>query len=318
MSIFAQAVNDTFTIIGRTLPVIAVTLIGMELLSVLGLFRCIQRLMFPLVRLAYLPPTAGPALITAFGSSLSADTMIAADHRAGRINGRQTLLAAQANTLPAYVTETFTYMVPVMLPALGKTPGVFCLAAFLLTGLIKSIIIIIAGRCIASSTRLGHPITTHSASYEVTRKALHAALKRSIRMLVRIALLLTATALLTALALRYGWLSGAVHWLKPILDKVGIPYRLAAPILGYVASPMAGAAAIGTLFKSKVVDTYAATMAALLGSLLSMPVFALRYSLARNISIFGLVMGSLNTALSLCIGIIARLIILAILPLMLF
>jgi hypothetical protein len=44
-------------------------------------------------------------MATAIGSTLSADTMIAAHYRAGRLKAPQALLAAQANTLPSYFLE---------------------------------------------------------------------------------------------------------------------------------------------------------------------------------------------------------------------
>lgn len=307
MSTIIQAIYDTLAVVSRTLPVIGITLIVMEVLSALGVFQRVQYFFIPLVRLARLPGTSGPALMTAIGSPLTADTLIAADHRAGRLDHRQTLLAAQANTLPSYITETFTYMVPVMLPALGRKPGMIYLTGFLLTGVIKFFLIITIGRCSGSLSKPESPVSGHTAKQALSCRIIQSAFLRGAKTLFRISLILIPATLLTTLALRAGLLSNVVRNLKPFLYHFGLPESVVIPILGFTASPMAGAAAIGTLFKGGAVDANAAGMAALLGSLLALPVFALRYSWVRNISIFGPGLGTLNTLISVGIGMASRL-----------
>jgi hypothetical protein len=315
MKIPLLAANDTLTIASRSLPVIGVTLLVAELLAVLGLFRRVQGFLLPLVRFARLPAPAGIALVTALGSSLSADTMIASEHRAGRLNRPLTLLSAQANTLPAYVTETFTYMIPVMLPALGRKPGLFYVAAFLLTGMLKLLLIVTMGRWLAGDDHQNLPLHQAENAPGLTRTILLKAIQRAMRMFVRIGLMLVVATYVTTLALHAGVLSGAVAWMRPALMSGGLPDCLVVPILSYAGSPMAGATAIGTLLKSHAVDTGSATLAALLGSLIALPVFALRYSLARNISIFGPMTGALNTGISVGIGVVSRVGIILLLPL---
>ena len=134
-----QAGRETLAIAGRTLPIIAVSLIVVELLSAYGLLRKLQGIFAPLVRLGRLPAEAGPALAASIGSALTADTVIASHYRPGRLDRNQALLSAQANTLPSYVTETFTYMMPVMVPALGHPVGWFYLSAFLFAGVLKQV-----------------------------------------------------------------------------------------------------------------------------------------------------------------------------------
>ena len=307
MSIALPAIKATLAIAAHTLPVIGITLMITELLSAWGVLRRIQVFLCPLLRLARLPAATGPALVTAFGSALSANTMIAADYRHGRLDKGQALLAAQANTLPGYITETVTYMLPVMLPALGGAPGSFYLAAFILTGLIKGILIVIVGRRLASEKWQADSTLQTGSLWTNRPDAFVVALKRSTRMFVRIAVILMGTSLLTTLALHGGLLSLAVESLAPVLFYFDLPGSLVVPILGYAFSPLAGATAIGALFKSAAVSAYTATLAALLGSLLALPVFALRSSMARNISVFGLRLGILNTLITVGIGVLSRL-----------
>lgn len=233
---------------------------------------------------------------------------------AGRLDRRQTLLAAQANTLPGYLTETFTYMLPVVLPALGGTPGVFYLGAFISAGLIKAVLIVAFGRRLASARgpvgRASHAGTAQASG----SKDLVAALKRAARMFARISGVLLVASWLTTIAFHAGLLSLAVEGLGPVLSRLALPGSLVVPILGYAVSPLAGATAIGALFKSAAVNAHAATLAALLGSLVSLPVFTLRSSLARNISIFGARLGIANTLISLGIGMFTRLGFILLLP----
>jgi hypothetical protein len=314
VSIVLAAIQDTLAIAAQTVPIIGITLLLTELLSAWGLRQRIQVLLWPLLRLARLPAIAAPALVMAFGSALSADTMIAADYRAGRLDRRQTLLAAQANTLPGYLTETFTYVLPVVLPALGGTPGAFYLGAFISAGLIKAVLVIAFGRRLASARepegRASHAGTAQASGC----KDFAAAIIRAARMFVRISGLLLVASWLTTIAFHAGLLSLAVEGLGPVLSRLALPGSLLVPILGYAVSPLAGATIIGALFKSAAVNAQAATLAALLGSLVSLPVFTLRSSLARNISVFGAWLGIANTLISLGIGMFARLGFILLLP----
>lgn len=314
MSIAFAGIQDTLAIAMHTVPVIGITLVLTELLSAWGLLQRIQVLLWPLLRLAHLPAAAAPALVMAFGSALSADTMVAADYRAGRLDRRQTLLTAKANTLPGYLTETFTYMLPVVLPALGATPGAFYLGAFLSAGLIKAVLIVVIGRRLASARRPVDQASQAGTARARGSRDLGDALKRAARMFARIAGVLLVASWLTTLAFHAGLLSQAVEGLGPLLLRLELASSLVVPILGYAVSPPAGATAIGALFKSGAVDAHAATLAALLGSLLSLPVFALRSSLARNISVFGAWLGIANTLISLGIGMFARLGFILLLP----
>lgn len=205
-------------------------------------------------------------------------------------------------------------MLPVVIPAVGVTPGVFYLGAFISGGLIKAVLIVAFGRWLASARR---PVDR--ASHTGTARAcgsedLGAALKRAARMFVRIAGVLLVASWLTTLAFHAGLLSLAVEGLGPLLLRLELASSLVVPILGYAVSPLAGATAIGALFKSAAVNAHAATLAALLGSLVSLPVFTLRSSLARNISVFGARLGIANTLISLGIGMFTRLGFILLLP----
>jgi hypothetical protein len=145
-------------------------------------------------------------------------------------------------------------------------------------------------------------------------RTLGAALRKSGRTFARIAVMLILVSFLVALAIQHGTPAMISKWVKPLTGLLGLPEELFAPVLAYIANPTAGISAIGALHKSQTVTGYAAALAALTGSLLSLPVFTLRSSLARNISVFGPGIGCANALLSLAVGLVARLMVILLLP----
>jgi hypothetical protein len=92
-----------------------------------------------------------------------------------------------------------------------------------------------------------------------------------------------------------------------------LPEEFFVPVCGYMASAKIGASAVGTLYKSGEHSLYCTTVAALLGGILTLLIVTVRYSIARNISIFGPVLGSLNTALGFTTALLSRIIIISVL-----
>ena len=315
METLLQAGRETLAITGRTLPIIAASLIVVELLSAYGLLRKLQGIFSPLVRLGRLPAEAGPALAASIGSTLTADTVIASHYRSGRLDRGQALLSAEANTLPGYVTETFTYMLPVMAPALGHPVGWFYLSAFLFAGILKAIFVVLGGRWLyhRRSNESGNA-TPDEEEFQIGTKTPGEGLRRACKLFVKVAAMLTATSFVMAWIHCGGLLDKAAVLFSPFLAWIGLEESLFLPVLGYAASPMAGAAAVGALYKGGAVGAQAATVGALAGSLLSLPVFTLRYSMARHIAVFGPKLGSLNVAVSLVLGMTARLTVLLLVP----
>ena len=142
-SLFLQSLIDTWNIVPRVLVIMFVSLYASKVLIEAGLFKKLEFMGRPLVRLANLPHQAGVTFLASFGSVLAGNTMLAKLHREGRINTRQTLLSALLNTTPVYVKETFTYQIPIMIPLLGIKVGLLYFLTFIVSGIIKTLFVII-------------------------------------------------------------------------------------------------------------------------------------------------------------------------------
>ena len=316
-----EALELTIRIACRTLPIIFLTLIVVEILSWMGVMNRLGRLLGPLSKVCGLPGECAGAVAVSFGSSLSADSMTAQLWREKKLSASQTLVAAQANTVAPYILETATYMTPVIVPTLGFKPGMVYLGAFLFTAILKLALVIIWGRRIAGKDKETETVPAAEAPQEVQKEsirpegAVQTILGKAGKTTWRTARLMIPATFIICLAVSSGVIGYVENWLGPFLDLIGLNDNLLAPVAGYMASPMAGAAAIGALYKGGAINAYNAALAALLGSLLSLPVFWVRYTIPRNMGLFGARLGIANSGISLAMGMGSRLLFIAILPL---
>ena len=112
----------------------------MIFINVLGVLNKLS-FSFSDFKIAGLSKESTLSLITAIGSVTSADFMTARLFKEGKIGKFETVISAQANTIPGYLHETFTYLIPVVIPLLGVGPGILYTSAFLLNALLKILLI---------------------------------------------------------------------------------------------------------------------------------------------------------------------------------
>lgn len=128
-----------------SLITLCISLFIFDILNVLGILNKLSFLVSPISKIAGLSKESTVSLITAIGSVTSADYMTASLFKEGKIGKFETVISAQANTIPGYLHETFTYLIPVVIPLLGVGPGILYTSAFLLNALLKVMLICIAG-----------------------------------------------------------------------------------------------------------------------------------------------------------------------------
>lgn len=308
-----NSLYKTLIIVANTLPVILVTLIVTGFLVRRGY---LQRLFFfttPLISKIGLPPETSAAFIASFGSGLSAGTILAKLYSDEKITGPQMILAAQTNTLPVFLRETFTRFIPVMIPILGFLPGLIYTAAFIFSGIFKLLLIIIAGTILKRFVQVkkeagaddatGIPEAVHGP---LTFHELRLVSLKALSDFYRIAKIMVIATFLITLASGAGLLSSFEHFVGPLISFAGIPEKMVAPVLAYLGNSTAGGYIIGAMYKNGSIDVYIATVAALAGNMLSFPMFMLRSSMARNIAIYGVRFGTIHVLITLTSGLAAR------------
>jgi hypothetical protein len=295
----------------RTMPILIATLVVVDVLTVLGVLKRLSFIVAPIARVARLSEASTLALVTAVGSTLSADSMTARFFQEGRIRGREALLSAQANTIPAYFRECFTYFIPVVVPLLGLWPGVLYVSAFFLNAFLKVGFVLLTGRWIAGKDDNGGApgyAGNNGFGLENNRRAaqIRGLLKKTSMMIIRVSLLLFVSAFAITLLDKLGYLASVSVVVKPLMAFLSIPDDLFMPICGYIASPTAGAASLGTLYKAGEISMYCTAVGALLGGGMSLTVATLRYTIPRNIAMFGARVGAVNAALGFCLALTSR------------
>lgn len=308
-----KSLTDTWNIVPRVLIIMFVSLYGSQVLIELGLLKRLEFIGRPLARLARLSGEAGVTFVASFGSVLAGNTMIAGLYHRKRLSRLQALLTALLNTTPVYVKEIFTYQIPVMIPLLGLKVGLLYFLTFVGSGTIKILFVIIYGRMKLKGP--GSEISVLDAGPAVTDVTgnkgrfgelliLSFALQRKV--FLKVGIIFVSTTFLIFLLINSGAIAGLVDYVAPLTGLFGLPPSSAIPVSTYMFSPLVGAASIGAMIKDRVLTDLQGITACILGSLLMLPVFTIRYSLAKYTSIFGFSLGCSILLVSTGLGMLSR------------
>jgi len=311
-SLFLQSLIDTWNIVPRVLIIMFVSLYASQVLIEAGLFKRLEFIGRPLARLGNLPHQAGVTFLASFGSVLAGNTMLAKLYQEGRINTSQTLLSALLNTTPVYVKETFTYQIPVMIPLLGIKVGLLYFLTFIVSGIFKILFVITYGRI-----RLKAPEPkeySNDANYADTAgttrrkfsELLVLAFTRQRKFLLKVSAIFILTTFGIFLLINNGIITGLVGYVRPLTDFFRLPSSCVIPVGTYMFSPLVGATSLGAMLKEGMLSDLQAITACVLGSLLMLPVFTLRYSFPKYTAIFGFSLGSSIILVSTALGMLSR------------
>jgi len=311
--LLTQSLADTWGIVPRVLIIMFASLYASQVLIELGLFKKLEFIGRPLVRLAHLPGEAGVTFVASFGSVLAGNTMIAGLYHQRQINRLQTLLTALLNTTPVYVKETFTYQIPVMIPLLGLKVGLLYFLTFVASGIIKTLFVIIYGRLrlkgpaseigAADPGSVGAGLTENKGRFG---ELLISSFSRQRKIFFKVGVIFVSTTFLIFLLINSGVVKGLVEYVAPLTRVFGLPPSCAIPVSTYMFSPLVGAASIGAMLKESVLTDLQGITACVLGSLLMLPIFTIRYSFAKYTSIFGFSLGCSILAVSTALGMFSR------------
>ena len=307
-----QSLFDTWQIVPRVLIIMFVSLYASQVLIELGLFKKLEFIGRPLASLANLPREAGITFVASFGSVIAGNTMIAKLYQDRKIDSGQTLLSALLNTTPVYLKEIFTYQIPVMIPLLGIRAGLLYFLTFVVSGIGKVIFIVIYGRIKLQRNASGiDGFDPGSADTDtITRSKLGEALvlsfARQKRIFLKVSIIFVSTTFFIFLLINNGIIKGLADYVQPLTEFFKLPPASVIPVGTYMFSPLVGASLIGTMIKDGILSDLQGFTACLLGSLLMLPIFAVRYSFAKYVSIFGFSMGSKILFVSTGLGMLNR------------
>jgi hypothetical protein len=292
------------------LPVLVTIFLGLffaGLLVELGLLNRISHLSRPLVSLAHLPEVCASSFIVSLGSTVAANSMIARFKEDNSLENREVFLCTMINSIPAYIREIFTYQIPIVVPALGLFAGSLYAMVFMVTAIVKILVVIILGRMLFEPRSYGQavqmvPDAKRSVSLD---RAAARVLRSQKRVFLRIAsVYLLMTFLIFTLRARGIFESMSI---LPIAGLFGIPSESIVPLTTYVASPILGISMLGPMIKGGSISEVQAMIVLMLGSMFMLPVFALRSMVPNYTAIFGPRLGLSVVVVSTGISILVRL-----------
>lgn len=313
IQLVTESLIDTWGIVPRVLIIMFVSLYASQVLIEFGIFRRLEFIGRPLVKVAHLSMEAGVTFLASFGSVLAGNSMIARLYHKKSIDKVQTLLTALLNTTPVYVKETFTYQIPIMIPLLGLKVGVLYFLTFVASGLSRVIFVIVCGRIKLKGEfpkMVANRVDSGDAGVKGKREPLGtlllSCLNQQKRLFLRVAMIFVSTTFLICLLINSGVVNGLVAYVGPLTRIFGLPPSCAIPVSTYMFSPLIGAASIGAMLKDGMLTDLQGITACVLGSLLMLPIFTLRYSFAKYASIFGFSLGCTILAISTLLGMATR------------
>ncbi|SHJ50579.1 hypothetical protein SAMN02745216_01780 [Desulfatibacillum alkenivorans DSM 16219] len=310
------AVEQTAVLCGRVLPVMFISLFGFEVLMQLGAAKKIEPLGKPLAKAARLPPLTVVTFFASIGSLIAANTMLAQFHQDGLIKGRELVLGAVFNTVPVHFKETLTYQLPVILPLLGMRLCLVYVAVFWLSGLLKLGYVIIAGRAAFDAKRENSDaVKPPEDSAPKGRRKVGVLLKNAwdarAKLFGKMAVIIIAVTFAVQILMESGAIEFLDRLIGPIVDSVGFPSAIVAPVSVYIFSPIVGVTSMSALLNNAAVTEYQAIVALLAGGFLMVPVTRLRGTMPRYVSILGFKHGLQVLAITTTLSLVSRAIVLA-------
>jgi hypothetical protein len=289
------------------LPVLITIFLGLffaGLLAEMGALNRISRVSRPLVSLAHLPEICASSFVVSLGSTVAANSMVASFKEDNSLENKEVFLCTMINSIPAYIREIFTYQIPIVVPALGLFAGGLYAMVFMVTALVKILVVIILGRTLFEPRSYGQMAPEAKKSVSLDR-AVSKVLRSQRRIFLRIAsVYLIMTYILFLLRERGLFESMSV---LPIAGIFGIPPESIVPLTTYVASPILGISMLGPMIKSGSVSEIQAMIVLMLGSMFMLPVFALRSMVPNYTALFGPRLGLSVVVVSTGISILVRL-----------
>lgn len=143
-SVLVSAAALSLHFLSMTVPFMVLGVIFAELIVALKLVDNIAFIVRPLTNFAHLSDECGTSFMAAFVSPTSANSMLAAFYKDNIIEKKELFIASMITSFPAIVMH-WRPMLPVLIPLLGVT-GMIYFCILMLVGLIKTLLIMLAGR----------------------------------------------------------------------------------------------------------------------------------------------------------------------------
>lgn len=245
--------------------------------------------MYPLARLGRLPAGCATSLTLCLVDRIAACTMLAGLKNAGVVGAREVIVSYLIFAVPTGAYFTIFFFSPAVIAALGCRTGAAYLAIYLGINMMVGAVGLLLGRLILPQREQAPKRGGQSREIVHTswRNKLVAAVRRTIPVFCRLALVFMPVTFLVSVLLQTGHVKHVLQQVGPFLGYLGLP----APVLFVITTGMLSmVAAIGTLgpiLHAGLLTPPEAITALLVTSLLHYLYEFWSSGLPTNVSIFG-------------------------------
>lgn len=275
----------------KTLPFMIIGVILAELIVALKVVDKIAFIARPITNFAHLRDECGASFITAFVSTTSANAMLAAFYKDGLIEKKELFIASMMSSFPAMVMH-WRPMLPVLIPLLGVV-GIIYFCMLTVVGLIKTLLIMIAGRILLEKKDRKQSLSRKYGSEDKTgkRQSLKEAVKTSLQtskpIIKRIVAITIPTTFIVFILLEIGVFDTLSDYLSGVSTYFPVPAESISIIAAHFASFVASATVASNLLMSGVLTGKEVIITLLVADVLSTIMVTVRWRVPHYFGIFG-------------------------------
>jgi hypothetical protein len=280
---------DTAFFLLRVAALVTVGVVAANMVLESDALRKLSPLMRPLCRASNLPREGAISLFATFLDSTAGKSTLAGFYHDGKIGDRQTIVTLVMSTFPTVVGESlFRAHAPVALVLLGPVVGGIYVALNLLAAFLQSF-----GALIYARFRFPRQLCIDDEQLvaEIAERTwlerLKTALKKSASTLLKVVPFMVVAFLIVDQLFVFGFMEQISIIFNPVLRVLDLPGEVITAFVAELAHFSAGYAIVASLLTKGVVTAEQAILTLLVGSLMTISVTYLKYSLPLYTSLFG-------------------------------
>jgi hypothetical protein len=253
-----------------------------------NLIRKLSPLIRPLCRASNLPKECVFSLFASFFNPTAGKSALAGFYHEGKIGDKETILTVVMCTFPIVAGESlFRVQAPIALVLLGPFIGSIYIALNLFSSFIQTFAAFLYSKSrFSSQTYVEEEINVDFNEISQNQK-LKTALKKSFTTLKKIIPIMVVAFLVVDFLFTLEVMNYISLFFDPVLRVLDLPGECITVIVADLAHFSAGYATVAALLTKGVITAKQAILTLLIGSMLTITMVYLKYSLSMYISLFG-------------------------------
>ena len=268
----------------KTLPFMIVGVLIAELIVALRIADGISAVARPITSFTHLKHECGAAFMMAFISGTSANAMLASYYNNNVIEKKELFIASMLNSFPAIVMH-WRPLLPVLIPLLGTT-GLIYFGMLMFVGLLKTSIIMVAGRLLLDGDDCG-TINKQLAERPPLKDAVKKSLQASVPTIKKIVTMTVVTMFVVAILIKIGAFDALTSHIGSVCTYFPIPVAGLSIIAAQFAHYIAASTVASGLMSTGELASRDVIIVLLVGTVLTSITQAMKWFIPSYVGIFG-------------------------------